>query len=89
MANSKEYQGYLRPTDGQEIRYMVCPKCKCRAMEEYWEWHDMPEDKLQCPNCGKEVLIGEWIDGLPEPIAVQKCLMCKGTGNRSSSNSLT
>lgn len=72
---------YLVPTNSDwDIAYMQCPKCKCRAMQEYWEWFDMPEDKLGCPNCGKEVLIGKWIDGLPEPRPAQKCLMCNGEG---------
>ena len=47
---------------------------------EYWEWSDIDEDKLQCPNCLKIVRIGQWIDGIPIEKPKQKCVICSGTG---------
>ena len=71
---------YARPTVSDQMQYMVCPKCKLPAMMEFWEWHDMPEDKLQCPNCGKQVKIGDWYEGVPPEPEHQQCLMCGGEG---------
>jgi len=70
---------FLDPMTDSEPEHMVCSKCGKPALMEYWEWHDMPEDELQCPHCGKQVKIGKWIPGIPT-IETQPCLMCNGTG---------
>ena len=71
---------YLKPLPDSDCEYMKCPRCKCRAMKEYWEWAGIPEDKLGCPNCGNVVPIGEWIAGIPEAKPMQPCVVCSGTG---------
>lgn len=73
-------QAYLKPQSDSDPCYMICPKCQCPALREYWHWDGIPEDQLGCPNCGKEVPIGNWIEGIPPKPEKQKCLMCGGTG---------
>jgi len=72
---------YTKPNDRsyEPIQYMICSNCRKPALEEYWEWTDMDEDTLMCPNCCEEVEITEWFIGLPET-ASQQCLMCDGSG---------
>lgn len=72
---------YLRVTNPDSpYQHMVCSRCKKPALMEYWEWSEIDEDKLQCPNCLAVVKIGQWIDGVPKEPPKQMCLMCGGNG---------
>lgn len=77
-----ERASYLKVTNHDSpYQHMFCSQCSKPALQEYWEWTEMEEDELQCPNCFSVIKIGQWIDGVPEEKPKQKCLMCDGNGS--------